>query len=203
MRFYNDPQTAAGPDVALIDLDDVDRRPETFAAVLPQQVESRASVTLRGGKSGTARGGVLEAMLRTIDGDGRRWINSWWVNWSRDRSAEWRPAVAPRSKTQQILGIWLWSAGTIGRKGQRQSGIVQELETVLGYIERESRIHPPRPTPAPTMLQPAREVAGDVGYVRVPDLTGSTVAEAREKVSAIDEIMIGAVAVRSARTRRC
>lgn len=139
VHSYNDPRGMCGPDVALIDLDHAfGAQTQPFKAVLPGQVASRAPVTLRGARSGEARGWVVGAMCRTIEEAGRIWSNSWWVNhfdtgFGQEGDSGGRVALEDQ---ELVLGHLVGSVGVIGRNGQRQMGIVQDMETILDFVER-------------------------------------------------------------------
>jgi hypothetical protein len=179
VRFYNDPVAAPGPDVALIDLDHADSaQVQPCAAVPPRSVPRRANVTLRGARSDAARGWVVGEMLRTIEEDGRRWANAWWVNhfdtgFGQEGDSGGRVAL---EDNELVLGHLVGSVGVIGRKGQRQMGIVQELETILRYIERGAGVGRDHAANSGTARRPTGEVSRDNGHVKVPH----PVAEARE-----------------------
>jgi hypothetical protein len=81
-------------------------------------------------------------MLRTIEEDGRIWSNAWWVNhfdtgFGQEGDSGGRVAL---ENGEQVLGHLVGSVGVIGRKGQRQMGIVQELGMILRYIEKEAHV---------------------------------------------------------------
>jgi hypothetical protein len=198
VRFYNDPLAAPGPDVALIDLDCVGSAPvQPYAVVLPQSLPRHATVKLRGARSGAARGWVVSDMLRTIEEDGRIWTNAWWVNhfdsgFGQEGDSGGRVAL---EGNELVLGHLVGSVGVLGRKGQRQMGIVQEMATILDYIKEKTGAGKDHARPA-TFERSTGKISGGIGRVKVPNLLGETVEEAREKLFAIDKVCIGPLEIK-------
>jgi hypothetical protein len=141
--FSHDPTDGTpGVDVAVIELRSQPAPGRRYVqAVLAQAplVSELSKVIVYGGKSGARRGWILGQMLSMRAIGGRIWSNCWTIVENSGGLVQQGDSggSAILLGSNEVLGHVVAAMGTERGNGRRQVGLVQDMRTIIDYVERD------------------------------------------------------------------
>jgi hypothetical protein len=152
VSYWNDPMppfdapVSKGIDVALVESDGNHTANTGQARILCDvaTVPDLAAVNLFGARSHRRRGWINGALLVTRALDGRIWRNCWTVCEFRGGFAKQGDSGGPviLERGRQVLGHLVCALGTKSWTGRFQCGLVQDIHSILNYVELKYSVPP-------------------------------------------------------------